>query len=677
MWTRTLQAQVVFLALGLMLVGETPSFGQAARASSEQTRSVSAEEIWVAFDYSNSITAYSALSATGTMRQSRTIAGDRTGLERPAAVAVDERGTLYVTNHGNNSVTIYAPDAAGNVPPLRTLRGPSTGLASPRGITVDRRGAVYVTNGSRHRLTVYAPDADGNALPIRSIWGSRTRLRSPQAIAVDRRGALYVTSHSMGYILVFAPGANGNVRPVRDFRSTAYGPVGMKSLLWQGIAFPHALTFDRSGLLYVADWGTRRGPSIEVYPPDSRGITASLRTISGDQTGLDYPIGVSIDASGFVYVLNQSTAHSITVYAPRAVGDAAPIVKLRGDASGRPRPSPWDRVNQEPGDSAPELPSAVAIYQAGGTGDIAPEREITGARTGLHLPITLALADHGELYVLNCRGRVVVYRSDPEAGAIPVRDFGRASPLVRSSPTGLALDRGDSAFISFVRHEDVFWPGWIEVYAPGAAGHAAPHRRIDFFGAAANGLALDSHDRLYAGMGEGGFTVMHKSRLLRGIPVGEKPEGPDADPSTPAYEPFLVLGGTDNELFWPGAFALDSYQRLYVPNRDDAVRVYQTASGRRVRPMRTLVGPKTELDDPVAVAVGLADTLFVANVGSARGSSITVYPPNAAGDVAPIRTLRGARTRLGRTGALAVDERGRLYVLRKSPPGERCLKGAP
>ena len=673
MQTRRPFQRAVFLALGFLLVGEAPLFAQGARPDSDSIRPAPADEIWMAFDYSNSVTGYSALATAGAMRPRRTIAGDRTGLQRPAAIAVDERGRLYVTNPGNNSVTVYAPGAAGNVAPVRTLRGPATGLATPRGVALDPHGALYVVNESRDRVTVYAPGADGDAVPIRSIWGSRTRLTRPTAVAVDRYGATYVTGHWMGYVVVFAPGANGNARPAREFRSTAYGPVGMKSLLWRGVAMPGAIALDRAGRLYVAYSGaSKSGPEVQVYPSNARGITASLRTISGDRTALEYPIGVTIDAGGFVYVLNQSTTHSVTVYAPSAAGDAPPIVKLEADASGRSRPSPWDRTVQDTA-HPPSLPPAVAIYPPGAAGDVAPRQEITGERTRLLAPVTLGLGGDRTVYVLNCDGRVTVYPSGTHGDAAPIREFGKASLPVDAFPTGLALDRSDTAFISYVWQGDRIHPGRTEVYAPGSEGDSPPRRQIDWFAARFNGLVIDAHDYLYAGLGESGFSVMHKSRVARpGVPVGVTPEAPDADPSTPGWDYYRHLSLPDDEVFWPGHFALDSHQRLYLPSRDDIIRVYATATPGRFRLMHTLAGPRTELDEPAAVALGLGDTLFVANAGSARGPSVTIYAPNARGDVPPVRTLRGARTGLGASGALAIDATGRLYVLRKSPPEKRC-----
>jgi DNA-binding beta-propeller fold protein YncE len=103
------------------------------------------------------------------VRPRRTIAGDRTGLDRPVAAAVDARGALYVANAGNNSVTAYAPGAAGNVAPERKLRGPPTGLTAPAGLTLDARGRLYIANAGRHRLTVYQRPSSFPVLPSRRV----------------------------------------------------------------------------------------------------------------------------------------------------------------------------------------------------------------------------------------------------------------------------------------------------------------------------------------------------------------------------------------------------------------------------------------------------------------------------------------------------------------------------
>src|SRR2546427_9489988 len=68
---------------------------------------------------------------------------------------------------------------------------------------------------------------------------------------------------------------------------------------------------DISGL-YVAN-----SNSIAVYPPGASGNVAPARTISGTNTGLDFPFGVALDSAGNLYAAN-SRVKSITVYPPGA-----------------------------------------------------------------------------------------------------------------------------------------------------------------------------------------------------------------------------------------------------------------------------------------------------------------------------------------------------------------------
>src|SRR5581483_11144136 len=59
-----------------------------------------------------------------------------------------------------------------------------------------------------------------------------------------------------------------------------------------------------------------------------------------------------------------------------------------------------------------------------------------------------------------------------------------------------------------------------------------------------------------------------------------------------------------------------------------------------VAPIRVIKGPKTMLDNPTGLALDLKNReLFVANFGNHMA---TVYPMNAEGNVAPLRVIRSA-----------------------------------
>ena len=144
-------------------------------------------------------------------------------------------------------------------------------------------------------------------------------------------------------------------------------------------------------------------------------------------------------------------------------------------------------------------------------------------------------------------------------------------------------------------------------------------------------------------------------------------------------------------------------QELFLTVQEAAaVSVFRKFAEEHEEPIRLLQGDRTLLADPHGIAVdSTRDLLFVSNFGSVarkdpsniredatgyyEGSdkanwplsrnaaipgsgrflpaSITVYPRDAEGDVAPIRRIEGSRTQLNWPTALAVDpERGDLFV---------------
>ena len=100
---------------------------------------------------------------------------------------------------------------------------------------------------------------------------------------------------------------------------------------------------------------------------------------------------------------------------------------------------------------------------------------------------------------------------------------------------------------------------------------------------------------------------------------------------------------------------------LYVANDiGQSILVYRniaTAQG-NVAPVRVITGAKTKLRNPTGVALDLKNReVWVSNLGN---SSATVYPLLADGDVAPLRVIRSApegkkSLLFGRTTAVAYD----------------------
>ncbi len=170
-------------------------------------------------------------SQRGNVAPSRRIAGTAANFHTPGGLAVDGSGNLLVVDTGQGfanypgDVQFFSAGANGNVPAGGIIEGTSTGLSAPFGVALDSSGKIYVTNTGNDSITVYAAGARGNAAPVRTIVGSNTQLDSPAGIAVDDAGYTYVgnASAASAPILVFAPNVNGNAAPVQTITVNATG----------------------------------------------------------------------------------------------------------------------------------------------------------------------------------------------------------------------------------------------------------------------------------------------------------------------------------------------------------------------------------------------------------------------------------------------------------------------
>ncbi len=105
------------------------------------------------------------------------------------------------------------------------------------------------------------------------------------------------------------------------------------------------------------------------------------------------------------------------------------------------------------------------------------------------------------------------------------------------------------------------------------------------------------------------------------------------------------------------------------------VMVYRMNANGTDAPLRIIEGPKTEIFDAHGIAIdvkrklmfvgswGNDSTYTVAGTGTWHPPSITVYPLDAKGDVAPIRKIQGDRTQLNWMGGFSIEPvSGDLYV---------------
>jgi DNA-binding beta-propeller fold protein YncE len=120
----------------------------------------------------------------------------------PTAVAVDQRGTVYVASYN----WIYTLSPAGKTLAMWGTLHPGSDpgrFRLPGGLATDAAGNVYAADTGNQRIEMLSPSGS-----VLHIWGGKTgaiRFREPRGIAVDARGDVYVTDLGNRRVVKLSP----------------------------------------------------------------------------------------------------------------------------------------------------------------------------------------------------------------------------------------------------------------------------------------------------------------------------------------------------------------------------------------------------------------------------------------------------------------------------------------
>ncbi len=171
----------------------------------------SSGNIWV-IDDASVIRKLSPPGQVSTLVGSAGVTGSSDGLgaaasfNAPRAIAIDQAGTLYVSDTGNQTVRKISPSLqvstlAGSAGVLGSSDGSGTAASfnTPWGIAVDSGGNVYVSDSLNHTLRKISPLGVVSTLagsPGVSGYsdgsGAAARFNGPQGLCIDAAGNLYV-----------------------------------------------------------------------------------------------------------------------------------------------------------------------------------------------------------------------------------------------------------------------------------------------------------------------------------------------------------------------------------------------------------------------------------------------------------------------------------------------------
>ena len=294
-----------------------------------------------------------------------------------------------------------------------------------------------------------------------------------------------------------------------------------------------------------------------------------------------------------------------------------------------------------------------------------PKRVISGPETDVEFNCGLYVDPAtGDIYSVSndTLRNVTVFSRNATGNVQPDRQF-----RVPIRTYGIAVAEADEELFLTVQA-----PPMVLVHNKYAAGQAKPIRVLTGNNtglADPHGIGLDTKNGLIFVSNYGNAADYKDSGVLPRRDDDMVPgSGRYELPSITAYPmkasgdvpPLRTIQGPKTQLNWPSHLYVDEkHAEVYVANDgDDSILVFRTMDSGNVAPVRVLKGPQSQLKNPSGVYVDTVnDELVVANMGNHRA---TVYPRTASGDTPPIRTIRTApegkpALMIANPGAVAYD----------------------
>lgn len=208
------------------------------------------------------------------------------GLGRPAGIAIDSKGRVYVADTFRGAVFVF--DLAKKTLDFIGAEGRGK-LANPYGIAIDLNDNVYVSDTKLKRVHVY--DSAGNLSAAITKIGNET-IANPAGLAIDAGRNRLLIADSRGHKIFVADLNQLN-------RGTSFGKHGEAD---DEFNFPNSVVVDHQGRIYVTDM---LNFCVKIFDKDFK----FLRRIGEHGTGFgmfDRPKGVTLDSQDHVYVVDSS-----------------------------------------------------------------------------------------------------------------------------------------------------------------------------------------------------------------------------------------------------------------------------------------------------------------------------------------------------------------------------------
>jgi sugar lactone lactonase YvrE len=256
----------------------------------------------------------STLAGTGTAGYVNET-GILASFNQPSGLAIDASGNIYVADAGNNLIRMITPAgvtttvAGGDT--STTNNGSINGIGinasffDPASVSLDGAGNIFVADAGNDLIRKIAPGA-----VVTSFAGTVTDslaaniFNNPTGVTLDSHGNIFVANYLDNNILKVNSAGAVSVFAGTDSIGSANGPASQATFY-----FPNSVAVDGSGNVYVSD-----GVNNLIRKITTDGTVSTLAgsglagavDATGTQASFNGPAGLTVDATGNVYVADSN-----------------------------------------------------------------------------------------------------------------------------------------------------------------------------------------------------------------------------------------------------------------------------------------------------------------------------------------------------------------------------------
>ena len=269
-------------------------------------------------------------------------------LRFPHGVAVDGSGNLFIADTRNHRIRKVGADGT-----ITTVAGTGTdgfggdsGPASaaqlnrPAGVAVDGSGNLFIADTNNHRIRKV--DAEGTITTVAGTRGqgfsgdsgpaTAAQLNGPHGVAVDGSGNLFIADTNNHRIRKV--NAGGMITTVAGTGTAIFSGDGRPATAAQ-LNGPHGVAVDGSGNLFIADTSNHRIRKVDTRRTITTVAGTGTAGFSGDSgpasdAQLNGPHGVAVDGFGNLFIADTNNHRIRLLTPPESDGDGVSDVWSRG-----------------------------------------------------------------------------------------------------------------------------------------------------------------------------------------------------------------------------------------------------------------------------------------------------------------------------------------------------------